>query len=109
MKYCSHCGKELDDDAIVCVNCGCKAPKSEAKQTELSNGLKLAAKILMIISTVIMGFALIPLAWCIPMTLTYCQKVERNEPISIAFKICILLFVNVIAGILLLIDEFQNQ
>ncbi len=25
MKYCTHCGKELVDDAIVCTNCGCAA------------------------------------------------------------------------------------
>lgn len=23
MKYCSHCGAELNDDAVVCVKCGC--------------------------------------------------------------------------------------
>ena len=23
MKYCQHCGKELNDDAVVCVGCGC--------------------------------------------------------------------------------------
>jgi uncharacterized membrane protein YvbJ len=23
MKYCSHCGKELLDEAVVCPNCGC--------------------------------------------------------------------------------------
>ena len=23
MKFCSHCGKELMDEAVVCVNCGC--------------------------------------------------------------------------------------
>ena len=23
MKYCSHCGKELVDEAIVCPGCGC--------------------------------------------------------------------------------------
>ncbi len=23
MKYCTHCGKELLDDAVVCVGCGC--------------------------------------------------------------------------------------
>ena len=22
MKYCQHCGKELNDDAVVCVGCG---------------------------------------------------------------------------------------
>ena len=23
MKYCTHCGKELLDEAVICVNCGC--------------------------------------------------------------------------------------
>lgn len=22
MKYCSHCGKELMDEAVICPNCG---------------------------------------------------------------------------------------
>ncbi len=25
MKYCTHCGKELLDEAVVCVGCGCPA------------------------------------------------------------------------------------
>lgn len=24
MKYCSKCGKELMDEAVICVGCGCK-------------------------------------------------------------------------------------
>lgn len=24
MKYCKHCGKEVNDGAAVCLNCGCK-------------------------------------------------------------------------------------
>ena len=23
MKYCSHCGQPVDDNAVVCVKCGC--------------------------------------------------------------------------------------
>ena len=23
MKYCTHCGKELLDEAVICVGCGC--------------------------------------------------------------------------------------
>ncbi|MDE5565596.1 MAG: zinc-ribbon domain-containing protein [Anaeroplasmataceae bacterium] len=23
MKYCSHCGAEINDEAVVCVKCGC--------------------------------------------------------------------------------------
>jgi len=25
MKYCSHCGNEMMDEAVVCVKCGCSA------------------------------------------------------------------------------------
>ena len=24
MKYCSKCGSQINDDAVVCINCGCK-------------------------------------------------------------------------------------
>ena len=24
MKYCSKCGSQIEDDAVVCMNCGCK-------------------------------------------------------------------------------------
>lgn len=33
MKYCSHCGKELLDEAVICVGCGCSVEvKTEAKK-----------------------------------------------------------------------------
>ena len=25
MKFCTHCGKELLDEAVICPNCGCSA------------------------------------------------------------------------------------
>ena len=28
MKYCSHCGTEVADEAYVCPNCGCKIAQS---------------------------------------------------------------------------------
>ena len=24
MKFCTHCGKEIADEAVICLNCGCK-------------------------------------------------------------------------------------
>lgn len=69
------------------------------------SGLAMAAKILMIISTVIMGIYIIPLAWCLPMTISYCKKLKTGQPVGIGFKICTLLFVNTISGILMLCDN----
>ena len=70
-----------------------------------TSGLATAAKIFMIISTVIMGLYLIPLAWCLPMTISYNKKIKNNQPIGIGFKICCLLFVSVPAGIFMLCDK----
>ena len=33
MKFCTHCGKELMDEAVVCTNCGCAV--NGAKMAEL--------------------------------------------------------------------------
>ena len=71
------------------------------------SGLLIAAKVLMIISTVLLGFIIIPLAWTIPMTITYCKKLGKGEQIGIGFKICSLIFVSTIGGILMLCDTSQ--
>lgn len=109
MKYCSKCGKELVDEAIVCPNCGCAVTEGAlVKEGEQETaGLKTAAKIFMILGCVgnaLFAF-LIPLIWCIPMTISYFRKVENHEKIGVGFKICSLLFVNMIAGILMLCDN----
>ena len=33
MKYCSHCGKELLDEAVICVGCGCAVGGNPAQFT----------------------------------------------------------------------------
>ncbi len=102
MKYCTHCGAEVVDEAEICVHCGCKVEKSQ-KNSE-SNTLGTIAKVFMILGTIVMGCAtfLIGLAWCIPMTISVCRKIDNHEPIGTGLKVCSLLFVNTIAGILLL-------
>ena len=41
MKFCSKCGKELIDDAIICTGCGCGvvAPEVNPIQDKVSVGL----------------------------------------------------------------------
>lgn len=34
MKYCTHCGKEIMDEAVICVGCGCEIKSSEAKYVQ---------------------------------------------------------------------------
>ena len=108
MKYCTKCGNQLVDEAVACMKCGCATGNffPKAGGTAETSNLKLAAKIFMILGTVLMSFLfLFPLAWCVPMTVSYFRKVKYGEPISIGFKICCLIFVSPISGILMLCDD----
>ncbi len=107
MKFCSNCGAQIDDRAVICVNCGTAVANVPAVGTAAAkpSGLATAAKVLMILSCIFMGLYIIPLAWCLPMTISYSRKIKNNEPIGTGFKVCTLLFVNTIAGILMLCDN----
>ena len=103
MKYCSHCGKPVDDDAVVCLSCGCSTQKKVAKKRrdDESDTVELIAKIFMIVSCVVWGWTLIPLIWMIPMTVHVFNSCKNNLHMSTGFKVCVLLFQNLIAGIAL--------
>lgn len=104
MKYCKNCGAQLIDEAVVCPECGCAAEKIVVK--EESSTLKTVAKIFMILGCISSAWAfLIPLCWTIPMTVHYFKAVESKQPVGTGFKVCSLLFVNLIAGIIMLCDK----
>jgi uncharacterized membrane protein YvbJ len=105
MKYCSKCGNQLFDEAVICPQCGCATGYQEHTIRKQTSTMQTVAKIFMIIGTVINGFAIIPLAWCVPMTLSYINKIKNGERVGTGFKVCTLLFVNTIAGILMLCDD----
>ncbi len=129
MKYCAKCGAEMVDEAIFCVKCGCAVEDGGIAQSGRSNAQNSAivtvAKVFMILTLVVWGFyglilfiafallglaplgllGFIPLAWCLPMTIVCFNKTKRGEPIGVGFKVCVLLFVNMVAGILLLCDN----
>ncbi len=112
MKYCAKCGAELMDEAIFCMRCGCAASlgmQFQYQQIALpqKSGASTAAKVFMIIGTVLLSLLTycIALAWCLPLTIIYFKKVNRGEPIGTGFKICSLLFVSMVAGILMLCDN----
>lgn len=51
---------------------------------------------------------LLPLAWGIPMTIIVSRKLRNHERIGTGFKVCTLIFVSLIAGILLLCMNDNN-
>lgn len=42
MKFCEKCGKELNDQAVVCPNCGCAVEKKESAPTAIPKKAKNA-------------------------------------------------------------------
>lgn len=104
MKYCSNCGSEIEDSAAYCSKCG--APCASVKKPST---LKLIAEIFMVIGCVELGFLLLPLCWTVPMTVKYFRCVKENKPVSTSFMVCSLLFVSLIAGILMLVDNEIND
>lgn len=142
-KYCTHCGAELKEGADVCLNCGRRVerpscpPPPPRSRSNVNNVLATIAKVFMVltcascgvvaISCLILGLVfmsygvtddagvlagvimyiyaacgLIPLAWCIPLTVHVFRATKAHAPISTAAKVCILIFVDLVAGILLL-------
>ena len=105
-RYCPNCGSQISAQAVVCVNCGCAVSNTPGYNTGAkSSGMTTAAKVLMILGTIFMGIYILPLAWCLPLTIVYCKKVKNNEPIGTGFKVCCLLFVSLLGGIFMLCDK----
>lgn len=139
MSYCNHCGGRLSEGDRFCPGCGAPVTTGNTAASDTQNPygqqapfgqptyggyppyppqqaapreseLATAAKVFMILSCIFGAmFYLIPLAWMIPMTVTLFGKLKRGEPIGVGFKICTLLFVNLIAGILLLCMPEENR
>ena len=120
MKYCSQCGAPSEDNAVFCSKCGHKFVEESTVEAEVvDSGVKVRKKrdkdvcqiafIFCVIGTVIAGFGIIPLIWCIPLTYTLYNRLQKDEPIGIGLKVVILLFVSLIGGILLLIGDPDND
>lgn len=110
MPFCQKCGHEIMDGETVCPNCGAtvggQAPvkATPAPQVGLTT-IELVAFVFMIIGTIAMAFAIIPLVWCIPMTIHAKKAMDDHQKIGVGFKVCTLLFVSLIGGILLLVRD----
>lgn len=108
MKFCRYCGSQVRDEAVFCPNCGC-ATKENTSHEEKKSALQTVAMIFMILGCVAGGFMLIPLCWCIPMTVIYANSLNgTRSPVGLGFKICTLIFVSLVAGILMLCDDDKN-
>lgn len=104
MKYCVHCGSEIHEEAVICVHCGRNVETAKpvsAKNTD-DDTMATVIKVFLIIGCIAQGWLLLPLAWCLPITISVFNAFRDKRPIGTGLKVCTLLFVNLIAGICLL-------
>ena len=107
--FCKNCGQQIDDKAVICVHCGCSTgAKEQQQQAADSSTLQIIVKIFMVLGCIATGWWLIPLIWTIPMTVHYFRATKEGRPVGVGFKICTLLFVSLIGGILMFFDNGNN-
>ena len=112
MKYCTHCGAEVHEEAVVCVKCGCslestKVTVKESRHTD--DTMQTIIKVFLILGCITQGWLLIPLAWCLPITISVFNSFRDKKPIGTGLKVCTLLFVSLISGIMLLCINENDQ
>jgi hypothetical protein len=110
-------GDEVDlygegDEAIVIKKTDNAAPIVAAAQPATETGVKfpeqegdtmlLVAFIFNLITTILVGWLILPLAWYIPITVMNYKAYKGERPNTIALGVVSLIFTNLIAGILLL-------
>lgn len=82
------------------------AKKSSAKQNRVKlTGMRAVIRVFLIIECCVAGLFILPLIWILPMASHYLKKVQSGKDVSTGFKICSLLFINVIIGVLMLCDK----
>ena len=85
MKFCEKCGKELVDEAVFCPGCGCAVASKKANGG--NDGLATAAKVFLILGCIAQGWMLIPLAWCLPITISIFNRMKRKYQAKIMVKL----------------------
>lgn len=128
--YCQKCGNEISENEMYCTICGTRVVKDEegtnvngennpnnmyegtsiykVSTKNESNGLKVAAKVFLILGAVLNLFSIwFSFIWSIPMIIIYFTKVKKGEKIGVGFKIGCMLLVSMLGGIFMLCDKEQ--
>lgn len=77
--FCKKCGKEINDEAVVCIHCGCAVDDSQAK--------KLSDPEDKVNAGIIVGTVLIPLIGMILGIVNLCKKKTKSGGIYLGVGI----------------------
>lgn len=126
-RFCYHCGVKIETDTAVCLKCGA-ALKIPVVKNKDARTLQAAALVIMEIDlalwvlgyifaiayvlfnkisdmTLYLLLPIIPIVIKAIATRYYFAKAKYREPVNAVFKICVFIFINSIAGILMLCDD----
>lgn len=130
MRFCTQCGAQVKEGEFYCSYCGTKieSPQSESQENNnqpkeifanipnyenrklrKNSSIDILIKVFLIISCLYLSLFFVPLFWCIPLTVVVWKKLNNNEYIGTGTKICILLFVSMLSGILLLVRNDESN
>ncbi|MGN0261904.1 MAG: zinc-ribbon domain-containing protein [Eggerthellaceae bacterium] len=76
--------------------------------TDTDRTLRLISFIFCIVCLIACGWAIIPLAWMIPMSVRAWGIYKGTKPNTVGFDICMLIFFSLVSGILLLCSHKDN-
>ena len=53
MKYCNNCGKEVDDNAVICPSCGCAVASKNVEVDKPSTGLNILSFLIPLVGLIL--------------------------------------------------------
>ena len=53
MKYCSTCGKQIEDEAIICIHCGCLTSNKVIEEDKNNPGFNVLAFLIPIVGMIL--------------------------------------------------------
>lgn len=71
-----------------------KQPSPSETQANNDDTINTIIKVFLIVGCVLQGWLILPLAWCIPITVSIFNSLRNKTPINTEMKVCALLFVN---------------
>ena len=108
MKYCQHCGAEIQyDDAVVCTKCGRSLSNRSSHAEKGQNGLGIAGFVMSLLGVVFSwtasgAFVLLTLGFVFSI-IGICQGKSKGQKISLAVAGLILSLLDLIVAIIIII------
>ena len=90
MKFCEKCGKQLEDDAIVCMGCGCSTVENKVSSFEDLNAQEKKPVRLSLVSTIlgIVGILSGPIGILLGILgLVFVKKGKEKDPDDNGFEL----------------------